>query len=59
MVRNVLSTWLANRPGLSVSSCRIDDGNVSLVKAFENATGHDKGRCVINKDLGLSSVGTL
>jgi len=37
----------------------IDDGNVSLVKAFENATGHDKDRCVVSKDLCLSSVGTL
>jgi len=37
----------------------IDDGDASLVKAFENATGHDKDRCVISKDLSLSSVGTL
>jgi len=42
---------------LSIS--RIDDGQASLVKAFENGTGHDKGRCAINKDLCLSSVGTL
>lgn len=41
------------------SYCRIDDGNVSLVKAFENATGHDKDRCVVSKDLCLSSVSTL
>jgi len=37
----------------------IDDGDASLVKAFESATGLDKDRCVISKDLGLSSVGTL
>jgi len=37
----------------------IDDGNASLVKAFENAAGHDKDRCVVSKDLCLSSVGTL
>jgi hypothetical protein len=29
----------------------IDDGDASLVKASENATGHDKGWCVISKDL--------
>ncbi|KAH9960851.1 ribonuclease H2 subunit A [Russula dissimulans] len=37
----------------------IDDGQASLVKAFENGTGHDKGRCAVSKDLCLSSVGTL
>ncbi|KAI0303745.1 ribonuclease H2 subunit A [Multifurca ochricompacta] len=37
----------------------IDDGQASLVKAFENSAGHDKDRCAVTKDLFLSSVGTL
>ncbi|KAI0001416.1 ribonuclease H2 subunit A [Russula compacta] len=37
----------------------IDDGQASLMKAFENGTGHDKDRCAVTKDLCLSSVGTL
>lgn len=38
---------------------RIDDGQASLVKAFESATGRDKDRCAVTRDLFLSSVGTL
>ncbi|KAI0367755.1 ribonuclease H2 subunit A [Pilatotrama ljubarskyi] len=37
----------------------IDDGQASLMKAFESATGRDKDRCAVAKDLGLRSVGTL
>ncbi|EIM90900.1 ribonuclease H2 subunit A [Stereum hirsutum FP-91666 SS1] len=37
----------------------IDDGQASLVKAFESASGRDKERCAVTRDLFLSSVGTL
>ncbi|KAH8994956.1 ribonuclease H2 subunit A [Lactarius akahatsu] len=37
----------------------IDDGDATLVKAFESGVGHDKGRCTVTKDLCLSSIGTL
>ncbi|KAH9178172.1 ribonuclease H2 subunit A [Lactarius sanguifluus] len=37
----------------------IDDGDATLVKAFETGVGHDKGRCTVTKDLCLSSIGTL
>ncbi|CCM01387.1 uncharacterized protein FIBRA_03438 [Fibroporia radiculosa] len=36
-----------------------DDGQASLIQAFESATGLDKGRCKITKDLCISSVATL
>ncbi|KAI9429691.1 hypothetical protein H4582DRAFT_2025789 [Lactarius indigo] len=35
----------------------IDDGDPTLVKAFESGVGHDKGRCTVTKDLGPSSIG--
>ncbi|TBU48864.1 ribonuclease H2 subunit A [Dichomitus squalens] len=37
----------------------IDDGQASLVQAFTSATGRDKDRCAVTKDLCLSSVSTL
>ncbi|KAI0775207.1 ribonuclease H2 subunit A [Trametes elegans] len=37
----------------------VDDGQASLMKAFESATGRDKDRCAVTKDLGLTSVGSL
>ncbi|KAI0671744.1 ribonuclease H2 subunit A [Trametes maxima] len=36
-----------------------DDGQESLMKAFVSATGPDKDRCAVIKDLGLKSVSTL
>ncbi|OCH94380.1 ribonuclease H2 subunit A [Obba rivulosa] len=36
-----------------------DEGQESLVKAFSSATGHDKDRCAVTKDLCISSVGSL
>lgn len=36
-----------------------DDGQASLVKAFETAKGRDKGRCVLTRELGIKSVGYL
>lgn len=38
---------------------RIDEGHASLVKAFETSTGKDKDRCIVTKDLAISSVTTL
>ncbi|PIL35590.1 hypothetical protein GSI_02318 [Ganoderma sinense ZZ0214-1] len=37
----------------------IDDGQASLIQAFTTATGHDKDRCAVTKDLHLTSVSTL
>ncbi|KAH9935251.1 ribonuclease H2 subunit A [Amylocystis lapponica] len=36
-----------------------DEGQTSLIKAFETATGRDKARCAVTKDLHIKSVGTL
>ncbi|KAI1797133.1 ribonuclease H2 subunit A [Ganoderma leucocontextum] len=37
----------------------LDDGQASLMQAFATATGHDKDRCAVTKDLNLTSVSTL
>ncbi|KAJ7707683.1 ribonuclease H-like domain-containing protein [Mycena rosella] len=37
----------------------IDDGQASLIQAFESAKGREKDRCAVAKDLGLKSVGML
>ncbi|KAH7920659.1 ribonuclease HII [Leucogyrophana mollusca] len=37
----------------------IDEGQESLVKAFESAKGRDKDRCAVTKDLGIQSVGVF
>ncbi|KAF9449539.1 ribonuclease H2 subunit A [Macrolepiota fuliginosa MF-IS2] len=36
-----------------------DEGQASLIKAFENAKGLDKDRCTVTKDLQISSINTL
>ncbi|TDL16573.1 ribonuclease HII [Rickenella mellea] len=36
-----------------------DEGQATLVKAFESAKGRDKGRCILAKELSLKSVGFL
>ncbi|KAI0342862.1 ribonuclease H2 subunit A [Trametopsis cervina] len=36
-----------------------DDGQASLIKAFESATGRDKDRSAFARDLCIKSVGTL
>ena len=38
---------------------RTDEGQASLIKAFETSKGPDKDRCLVAKDLQLSSVNTL
>ncbi|KAF7327860.1 Ribonuclease [Mycena kentingensis (nom. inval.)] len=37
----------------------IDDGQASLIQAFESAKGREKDRCAITKDLGIKSVAML
>ncbi|KAI0833470.1 ribonuclease H2 subunit A [Trametes gibbosa] len=37
----------------------IDDGQASLMNAFQSAKGPDKDRCAVTKDLGLRSVTML
>ncbi|KZV64446.1 ribonuclease H2 subunit A [Peniophora sp. CONT] len=37
----------------------MDDENVSLAKSFASVSGVDKDRCIVTKDLGLSSVSVL
>ncbi|KAF7330531.1 Ribonuclease [Mycena venus] len=37
----------------------IDEGQASLIQAFESAKGREKDRCSVTKDLGLKSVGML
>ncbi|KAF7312264.1 Ribonuclease [Mycena indigotica] len=37
----------------------IDDGQESLISAFESAKGREKDRCAVAKDLALKSVATL
>ncbi|KAJ6619768.1 ribonuclease H-like domain-containing protein [Mycena sp. CBHHK59/15] len=37
----------------------IDDGQASLIQAFESAKGREKDRCPVSKDLGMKSVGML
>ncbi|KAJ7158754.1 ribonuclease H-like domain-containing protein [Mycena filopes] len=37
----------------------IDDGQASLIQAFESAKGREKDRSAVAKDLGLRSVGML
>ncbi|KDQ59233.1 hypothetical protein JAAARDRAFT_656427 [Jaapia argillacea MUCL 33604] len=37
----------------------IDEGQESLVKAFDRGSGEDKDRCTVTKDLGITSLCTL
>ncbi|EIN04881.1 ribonuclease H2 subunit A [Punctularia strigosozonata HHB-11173 SS5] len=37
----------------------MDEGQASLVKAFQSAQGRDKDRCAVTKDLSICSVGAL
>ncbi|KAJ7593126.1 ribonuclease H-like domain-containing protein [Mycena floridula] len=37
----------------------IDEGQASLIKAFESAKGLEKDRCIVTKELSLKSVATL
>ncbi|KAG2110837.1 ribonuclease H-like domain-containing protein [Suillus discolor] len=37
----------------------IDEGQESLMKAFEGGKGREKDRCIVAKDLGIQSIGML
>jgi len=37
----------------------IDDGQASLIKAFETAQGLDKDRCGLTRELGIRSIAAL
>jgi len=38
---------------------RTDEGQASLIKAFETGKGLDKDRCTVTKDLHIRSLDTL
>ena len=38
---------------------RTDEGQASLVKAFESGRGRDKDLCPVAKDLNIKSLGCL
>ena len=38
---------------------RTDDGQASLVKAFDKGTGLEKDRCAVSRDLAITSVAML
>ena len=42
-----------------IRTYRIDDGEASLIDAFQSSSGRDKGRCAVTKDLSIRSVGML
>ncbi|KAG7089596.1 hypothetical protein E1B28_011263 [Marasmius oreades] len=37
----------------------MDEGQASLIKAFESGQGLDKDRCLLTKELGIRSIGTF
>ena len=39
-----------------IAYCRTDEGQTSLIKAFETGKGLDKGRNAVTKDLHIKSV---
>lgn len=51
------------KPGINevelIFFSRTDEGQASLVKAFESSKGRDKGRNVLARELSLKSVGDL
>ena len=42
-----------------IAYCRTDEGQTSLIKAFETGKGLDKGRNAVTKDLHIKSVNIL
>ena len=43
-------------PNSLIAYCRTDEGQTSLIKAFETGKGLDKGRSAVTKDLHIKSV---
>ena len=46
-------------PDSLIVYCRTDEGQTSLIKAFETGKGLDKDRSAVNKDLHIKSVDIL
>ena len=42
-----------------IAYCRTDEGQASLIKAFETGRGLDKDRSAVTKDLHIKSVNVL
>ena len=42
-----------------IAYCRTDEGQASLIKAFETGKGLDKDRSAVTKDLNIKSVNIL
>jgi hypothetical protein len=42
-----------------IAYCRTDEGQTSLIKAFETGKGLDKDRDAVTKDLHIKSVNIL
>ena len=42
-----------------IAYCRTDEGQTSLIKAFETGRGLDKDRSAVTKDLHIKSVNVL
>ena len=42
-----------------ITYCRTDEGQTSLIKAFETGKGLDKDRNAVTKDLHIKSVNIL
>ena len=55
----VLPSVLNNVLSALILSCRIDDGEDVLRKAFESGKGLDKDRCMVTKDLNIVSIAVL
>jgi hypothetical protein len=43
----------------NVHNHRTDEGQASLMKAFESASGRDRDRCAVAKDLNIKSMASL
>jgi len=58
---NACQWWVSSRSIFSAAQLEIrtDEGQASLIKAFESGTGLDKGRCAVTRDLQIHSVDTL
>ena len=46
-------------PDNLIAYCRTDEGQTSLIKAFETGKGLDKDRSAVTKDLHIKSVNVL
>ena len=54
-----LSPVVVHFPNRLITYCRTDEGQTSLIKAFESGKGLDKDRNAVTKDLHIKSVNNL